>query len=76
MQVNNYIIFNDRLLKINRTIKEDKLKPNFDQVIMKQWTNSDVLLRKDNMLYCCETLQDAIIINSEDDIQLKLEFPE
>ncbi len=65
MQVNNYIIFNDRLLKINRTINEYKLKPDFNQQLMKEWSHSDTLLRKDGMLYCCETIQEAEIISEE-----------
>ena len=42
---------------------------------MQQWTMSipgfnineatDILLKKDNMLYCCETIQDAEIISEE-----------
>ena len=65
MQVNNYIEFNGRLLIVKRTIKEHQLKPNFDVSIMKEWTHSDVLLRKDGYLYCCETIQEADIISEE-----------
>ena len=65
MQVNNYIVFNNRLLKINRTINEHKLKPGFDQQLMKEWSHSDTLLRKDGMLYCCETIEEAEIISEE-----------
>jgi len=63
MQVNNYIVFNDKLLIVKRAINEHKLKPSFDVNIMKQWTRSDVLLRKDGMLYCCETIPEATIIS-------------
>ena len=59
-----------------RTIKEDNLKPNFDQQLMKDWSKSDTLLRRNNMLYCCETIQEAEIATPEDTIQLQLEFPE
>tara|TARA_R100000234_G_C4941584_1_gene153204 strand:+ start:419 stop:625 length:207 start_codon:yes stop_codon:yes gene_type:complete len=65
MQVNNYIDYNGKLLIIKRAIKEHLLKPNFDTNIMKQWTNSDILLKKDGVLYCCETIQDAEIISEE-----------
>ena len=65
MQVNNYIDFNGKKLIIKRTIKEHQLKPNFDTNIMKQWTMSDTLLRKDGLLYCCETIQEAEIISEE-----------
>ena len=62
MQVSNYIEFNGRLLIVKRTIREHQLKPNFDTTIMKQWTMSDTLLRKNGYLYCCETIQEAEII--------------
>ena len=65
MQVNNYIDFNGKKLIIKRTFKELDLKPNFDQQLLKEWTRSDTLLRKGGILYCCETIQDAIIISEE-----------
>ena len=57
-----YINFNNRLFIIKRTFKESELKSDFDTNIMKQWTMSDTLLRKDGVLYCCELVQDAQII--------------
>ncbi len=65
MQVNNYIDFNGKKLIIKRTFKEHNLKPNFDTNIMKEWTRSDILLRRGGVLYCCETVQDAMIISEE-----------
>ena len=65
MQVNNYIDFNGKKLIIKRTFKEHNIKPNFDQRIMKEWTQSDILLRRDGVLYCCETIQEAVIISEE-----------
>ena len=65
MQVNNYIDFKDKKLLIKRAFKEEKLKPNFDTNIMKEWTRSDTLLRKNGILYCCETIQEAVIISEE-----------
>tara|TARA_R100000005_G_C4959145_1_gene176573 strand:- start:105 stop:311 length:207 start_codon:yes stop_codon:yes gene_type:complete len=65
MQVNNYIDFNGKKLIIKRTFKVESLKPDFDTNIMKQWTRSDTLLKKDGWLYCCETIQDAEIISEE-----------
>ena len=47
---------------VKRIIKADSLKPDFDTNVMKQWTMSDTLLRKDGLLYCCETVLDAEII--------------
>ena len=65
MQVHNYIDFNGKKLLIKRAIREEKLKPGYDQSEMKEWTKSDILLRKDGILYCCETIEDAEIISEE-----------
>ena len=65
MQVNNYIDFNGKKLIIKRTIREDQLKQGFDQQLLKEWTMSDTILKKDGMLYCCETIEDAQIISEE-----------
>ena len=62
IQVNQYIDFNGRKLIVKRVIAEHKLKPNFDQQLLKEWTMSDTLLRKDGWFYCCETIQEAEII--------------
>tara|TARA_R100001594_G_C3989654_1_gene252110 strand:+ start:745 stop:942 length:198 start_codon:yes stop_codon:yes gene_type:complete len=65
MQVNNYIDFNGKKLIVKRTIKEHQIKPGFDQQLLKEWSMSDTILKKDGILYCCETIQDAIIISEE-----------
>ena len=65
LQVGQYIDFNGKKLIINRSFKLESLKPNFDTNIMKQWTRSDILLKKGGWLYCCETIQDAEIISEE-----------
>ena len=62
LQVGQYIDFNDSKLIIKRAFYEHILKPNFDTNIMKEWTRSDILLRKDGVLYCCEIIQEAEII--------------
>ena len=54
--------FNGKKFIIKRTIRMDQLKPDFDSNIMKQWTRSDTLLKKDGWLYCCETIQEAEIL--------------
>ena len=76
MQVNQYIVYNGKLLGVKRTVKEHSLKPNFDQQLLKEWSRSDTLLKKNGVYYCCETIQEATIFEPEDDIQLQLEFPE
>ena len=60
------IKFKDRLLKVNRRFQEQELKPNFDITIMKEWTRSDLLLKKNGWLYCCETIEDVEIIKQQE----------
>ena len=56
------IDFQGKKLLIKRIIAEHQLKPGFDQQLLKEWSMSDMLLRKDGMYYCCETIQEAEII--------------
>ena len=60
--MNQYINFNDNLYLVKRTFKESELKPDFDTNVMKQWTRTDLLLKKNEILYCCELIQNAEII--------------
>tara|TARA_R110002051_G_scaffold14863_1_gene47361 strand:+ start:298 stop:501 length:204 start_codon:yes stop_codon:yes gene_type:complete len=62
MQVSNYIEFNGRLLIVKRTFKEHELKSGFDQQLLKEWSMTDTILKKEGILYCCETIQEAEII--------------
>ena len=45
-----YINFNNNLYIVRRTFKLSELKQDFDTNIMKQWTRTDVLLKKDGLL--------------------------
>jgi hypothetical protein len=65
MQVNTYIDYNGKKLIIKRTVREHQLKPGFDQQLLKEWSMSDILLKKDGIFYCCETIQEANIISEE-----------
>ena len=65
LQVGHYIDFNGKKLIIKRAFRIERLKRDFDTNIMKQWTMSDTLLKKDGWLYCCETILDAEIISEE-----------
>ena len=58
-----FLDFNDKKLLIKRIIPEHKLKPNPDVSILKQWTMSDTLLRKNGLFYCCELIQEAEVIS-------------
>ncbi len=65
LQVGHYIDFNGKKLIVKRAFRIERLKQDFDTNIMKQWTMSDTLLKKDGVLYCCETILDAEIISEE-----------
>jgi hypothetical protein len=57
-----YINFNNNLYIIRRKFKESELNPDFDTNVMKEWTRTDTLLRKGGILYCCELVPIAEII--------------
>ena len=76
MHAYQFIDYGEKKLLIKRVIRESHLKPNFDQKILKTWTRSDTLLRKEGFFYCCETIEEAQIAKPEVKIQLELEFPE
>jgi hypothetical protein len=65
MQVPHLIDYNGKKLIIKRTIKEHQLKPGFNQQLLKEWTMSDILLKRNGIYYCCETIQEAQIISEE-----------
>ena len=56
------IRFKDILFNVKRKFKVEQLKPDFDTNVMKKWTRTDVLLKKDGWLYCCELIPNAEII--------------
>jgi len=76
MQVNHYIDYNSKKLIVKRTIKEHNLKPGFDQQLLKDWAMADILLKKDGVYYCCETMEEVQVYVPTDDIQLQINFPE
>ena len=55
----------DRKLLIKRIFKEHQLKPNFNVDVMRKWTGTDIILRKNGIFYCCETLQDVTLVEPE-----------
>jgi len=65
MQVPHLIDYNGKKLIIKRTVKEHQLKPGFDVQTLKDWSMSDTILKKEGTYYCCETIQEAIIISEE-----------
>ena len=54
--------YNGKLCLVKRTFKVSELKSDFDTNVMKEWTRTDTLLRKDGLLYCCELVPNAEII--------------
>ena len=54
--------YNGKLFLVKRTFKVSELKSDFDTNVMKEWTRTDTLLRKDGLLYCCELIPEAEII--------------
>ncbi len=58
-----FIDYNGKKYLVKRIIKEASLKSNFSTEILKQWTMSDTLLRKDGLFYCCETIEEAVIVH-------------
>ena len=66
MHNQQFIDFNDKKLLIKRIVRESNLKPGFDQQVLKDWTGSDLLLKKNDLFYCCETLVDVQIIEESE----------
>ena len=61
-----FIDHGDQKLLIKRTFKEYQLKPEFNVDVLNKWLGTDIILRKNGIFYCCETIQDAIIIEPEE----------
>ena len=57
-----YINFNNNLYIVRRKFETSKLKTDFNTSVMKQWTQTDLLLKKNGILYCCELVPNAKII--------------
>jgi hypothetical protein len=66
MHNQQFIDFNDKKLLIKRIVRESNLKPGFDQQVLKDWTGSDLLLKKNGLFYCCETLEEVEIIEQSE----------
>ena len=61
-----FIDHGDQKLIIKRTFKEYQLKPEFNVDLLNQWLGTDIILRKNGIFYCCETIQNATIIEPEE----------
>ena len=60
--MSQFVNYNGKLFLVKRTFKVSELKSDFDTNVMKEWTRTDTLLRKDGLLYCCELIPEAEII--------------
>ena len=58
-----HMYYQDRMFLIKRKIHESKLKPDFDVTVLKQWTKSDLLLKKEGWFFCCEEVHEAQILS-------------
>lgn len=47
---------------VNRKIEENRLKLDASMSVMKEWTRSDTILKKEGLLYCCTEIEDAQIL--------------
>jgi len=61
-----FIDHGDQKLLIKRTFKEYQLKSEFNVDVLNKWLGTDIILRKNGIFYCCETIQDATIIEPEE----------
>jgi len=57
-----FIDHNNQKLLVKRIFREYQLKPDFDVNVLRAWVGADLVLRKDGLFYCCEVIQDAIVI--------------
>jgi hypothetical protein len=58
----DFIRWEDKIVEVKRSYPIDRVK---DVSLIKEWLGVDVVLRRDNIMYFCETIQDAEIIENE-----------
>jgi len=61
-----FIDHGDQKLLIKRIFKGHQLKSEFNVDVLNRWLGTDIVLRKNDTFYCCETIQDATIIEPEE----------
>ncbi len=60
MSFNKQVInFNDKLYIVKRTFKDH---PEFPTVEAKEYYNCDTILKRDGILYVCQTIQEVQVI--------------
>lgn len=58
----DFIRWEDKIVEVKRSYPIDRVK---DVSLIKEWLGVDVVLRRDNIMYFCETIQEAEIIENE-----------
>lgn len=58
----DFIRWEDKIVEVKRSYLVDRVK---DVSLIKEWLGVDVVLRRDNIMYFCETIQEAEIIENE-----------
>lgn len=61
-QRNRFVSMPDKLVQIKRVYYEDRVK---DMNGIKEWLNCDVALRKNGLMYFCQTIEEAEIVSYE-----------
>jgi hypothetical protein len=61
----HFVRFNDNLLQILRYYPESRVK---DVDGIKKWLNADIAIRKEGIMYFCQTIEEAVEI--EDQVEL------
>ena len=61
-QRNRFVIMPDKLVQVKRVFYEDRVK---DMNGIKEWLNCDTVLRKNGLMYFCQSIEDAEIVSDE-----------
>jgi hypothetical protein len=57
-----FIDHNNQKFLVKRIFEQHQLKSEFNVDVMRAWLGVDVILRKNGLLYCCEIIKDATIV--------------
>ena len=64
------INFNDNLYQVYRKVKESHLKPGVIELLKEDW-HCDTALKRDDMIYMCRMVVDAVLDPEDSTIDLK-----
>jgi len=63
MKHEQYIEYQNQLYIVDRIISTSKFKGELNADILKQWSNCDTILQRENQFYFCKLVPDAEIIS-------------